>query len=141
MTSGARVLFAAATVVVSAAVVATIIVLGPPSQHRKVQLDSIRTGNLQTFQQLVVSFAKLHKRLPENLATLVNEPGYGPPPTDPESGASYAYERLSSDRFQVCATFDLPTDSRSLSDAQTWTHHAGKQCFELRVEIAPQGTP
>jgi type II secretory pathway pseudopilin PulG len=141
MTSNSRVLFAVATAVVFATVIAAVVALGPPSQSRKLRLDSLRTEHLQALEQLIESYARLHKQLPDSLAILANEPGYQPTLADPVSGASYTYERLGVDRFRVCGNFELPSDKRSYRFEQTWAHHAGKQCFDRRVtgtaEIPP----
>jgi type II secretory pathway pseudopilin PulG len=127
------VLLSVATVVVCATVIAAVVSLGPPSQSRKLRLDSLRTEQLQELEGLIESYARLHKQLPDTLATLAHEPGYQPTLTDPVSGESYAYERLGADWYRVCGSFDLPSQKHSGRFEQTWAHHAGKQCFDRRV--------
>lgn len=144
MTSGtrARLLFAAVTAVVGAAVAVTIALLGSPGEQRKQRLDALRVEDLQGIQQSVLSFTKLRKRLPDNLDGLASEPGYAPPRTDPQSGAVYEYEKLNRDTFRVCATFETSSyggrDSSEQPYTGTWSHHAGRECFEHRAEMVPE---
>jgi len=133
VTSHSKALFSVAAVVVCATVIAAVVALGPPSQSRKLRLDSIRTEQLQALERLIDSYAKVHKQLPDSLAALAREQGFEPTLTDPVSGQSYAYEKLGADRYRVCGNFDLPSQKHAARFEQTWAHHAGRQCFDRRV--------
>jgi hypothetical protein len=57
---------------------------------------------------------------------------------DPVSRKPYVYQRMSSDRFRLCATFALPSDPND--DDQVWpilpelgVHGAGYRCFSFRM--------
>jgi hypothetical protein len=136
---GVRLLVAAAVAAVVAAVVAGIVAVGPPSLERQKKLDEIRVADLAAIERLISSFTKIHKGLPRDLAALAQEPGYEIPRTDPESKTPYEYEVLSADGYRLCAHFSTrSTRERAatiyLPAANTWSHGAGKQCFNRRVD-------
>jgi hypothetical protein len=134
-----KLLFAVASAVVAGAIITGIAALGSPRAHRQMRLDAIRINNLQSIEQLVLSYTRLHRRLPESLEILAHEPGYVPPLKDPESGAPYVYTPTSRDTFRVCATFDTSSyDRKGIGaplDAGTWGHHRGEQCFVRHAEV------
>jgi hypothetical protein len=144
---GAKLLFAGATVAVTVTVVAAMVVLGPPSRHRKQRLDDVRVQNLQTLEQLINNFVIQRKQLPDSLAELARDTGFRSSLQDPESGATYGYERLTAQTYRLCATFDLPPaagysavitvsfpDRRYVPPAEeAWGHGAGRQCFDRRA--------
>ncbi len=136
--SGARVLVAGAVAAVVAALIAGILAVGPPSLERKRRLDAIRVADLAAIDNLISSFARVHKSLPVDLASMAQVPGYSSPRVDPESRKPYQYEVLSADGYRLCALF--ATDSTRDGTANiylpgsTWSHSAGKQCFDRRVD-------
>jgi hypothetical protein len=146
---GARILFVGAAVAVTATVAAAMVVLGSPSQHRKQRLDGVRIENLRMLEQWINGFVYQHKQLPGSLAELAKEPGFPPPLHDPESGASYGYERLTAETYRLCATFDLaPPAGYSVvisvsfrehndvrQEPETWAYRPGRQCFDRRAVI------
>jgi len=143
--SGTRLLVAAAVAAVVAALVAGIVAVGPPSLERDRKLDGIRVTDLAAIENLISSFARVHKSLPADLAALAQEPGYSIPRVDPASGKPYDYEVLSADGYRLCAHFTTQsTRDRAgniYSPGDTWFHGAGKQCFNRRVDLGARGTP
>jgi hypothetical protein len=138
--SHSNLLFAIASVVVAASIIAGVVVVGTPSAQRRQRLDALRIEDLQRLQQLVLSYTSLHRRLPESLEVLAQEPGYAPSRNDPESGAPYIYEPLSRDTFRVCAAFATSSNNEqeinSKLDRGTWAHRVGKQCFDRHADVA-----
>lgn len=142
---GARLLLAAAVAAVVAALIAGILAVGPPSLEREKRLDEIRVTDLAAIENLISSFAKVHKGLPQDLAALEREPGYATPPIDPESGNPYEYEVLSADGYRLCAHFSARSTPESAAyiyhPANTWSHGAGNQCFNRRVDFGTGDHP
>jgi hypothetical protein len=143
--SGARLLVAAAVAAVVAALIAGIVAVGPPRLERDRKLDRIRVTDLTAIENLISSFAKVHKSLPADLAALAQEPGYSIPRVDPESGKPYDYEVLGTDGYRLCARFTTQStrdETGSIySPGNTWFHSAGKQCFNRRVDLGSRGNP
>jgi len=137
--SGGRVLITGAIAAVVAALVAGIIAVGPPSRARERKLDALRVEDLAALERQIGNFARVHSSLPQDLASLANEPGYSIPRSDPQSGRPYEYQVLSSDRYRLCARFATPSVRESIENAyppgDTWSHSAGDQCFNGRVEL------
>jgi hypothetical protein len=101
---------------------------------RAVNVDNNRTSDLERLRSAINSEYSAERELPESLGDLsqnvediVNEP------VD-----NYEYKRLSSNEYQLCATFnnDTTKDSRSSSTYYNYEssndygrHSAGKQCY------------
>jgi hypothetical protein len=137
-----KIILLTATVAVTAAVIAAIVVLGSPAAQRRQRLDSARLDDLERIDRLVASFALAHGTVPDSIESLVHEPGYSVPRDDPESRTPYEYRRLGPDSFELCATFYTDSASNTLTgpyalsvDA-TWTHGPGRRCFDRRADIA-----
>ena len=147
MTPGAHsgLLLVCASAVVAAAIAAGLMVIGSPLEHRRERLDQVRIHDLQQIQGLVLSYAKVYKRLPGTLQALTDEPGYAAPEGDPESGRAYIYRPMTRDTFRLCARFDTSSYGREdLTDqsfGDHWTHHAGDQCFDRHAEGMPVSSP
>jgi hypothetical protein len=142
--SGGALLVGAAAIVVCAAIIAGIAVLGSPATQRQRRLDAARIADLESIARLVSAFAGLHKALPADIGVLQREPGYRVPPGDPESGKPYQYEVLGTDAYRLCATFA----TRSSRDEPPydvwggmWHHGAGRQCFNRHVELKRGDAP
>ena len=137
--SGGRLLMTGAIAAVVAALIAGIIAVGPPSRARERKLDALRVGDLAALERLIANFARVHSSLPQDLAALANESGYSIPRSDPESGRPYQYQALSSDHYRLCARFATRSTRESTENAylpgDTWSHGAGDQCFNRRVEL------
>ena len=138
--SGGRLLITGAIAAVVAAVIAGIVAVGPPSRARERKLDALRVEDLAALERLIANFARVHSSLPQDLASLANEPGYSIPRSDPESGRPYEYQVLSSDHYRLCARFATrstrETQETNYPTGDTWSHGAGDQCFNRRVELS-----
>jgi hypothetical protein len=115
-------------VVMVAAVVAGLSLLGSPAHQRAVRLDSQRVSNLRTLSTYVGLELERKKVLPASLAAM----GVGQNvSTDPVTGVRYRYEVIGTSAFRLCATFDAASenDGRARHAVEGWAHAAGPQCF------------
>jgi hypothetical protein len=123
------------SVVVVSAVVAAIVVLGPPSLQRQRKLDEVRVRNLTYIGLSVNSYFIRHKELPANLEALAKEQGYYIARGDPDTGKPYGYQILDPNSYRLCADFaaesamDSPNSYNAYSN-MTWAHEQGHQCFD-----------
>ena len=135
---GVRILGSVVIAAVIAALVAAMVILGPPSQQRKRKLDQRRIQDLMNIEQTVNSYWQRHKTLPPDLVTLSHEPGFRPPMADPERGSAYEFKATGTDSFRLCAEFSFDSTEdpppRYYSSNGPWSHSAGRQCFELRIQ-------
>jgi hypothetical protein len=141
MFGSGRAILAVAALIVVAAVIAGIVVLGSPATERLRRLDGARVADLQTLDRLVTGFARTHGSVPADIETLIREPGYSVPRSDPESRVPYEYRRLSAGSFQLCATFNTDSANQAtqrdyaMSFNAAWAHGRGRQCFDRHTEI------
>lgn len=127
--------------VVLVSVVSGFFIIGSPAEARLEKIDIQRTTDLQNIQWQVVNFWQLKQTIPESLNEL-NDPISGfVVPVDPDTGASYTYERTSSASFKLCATFSTASDATSLTMPrdpymvdQNWTHGIGEVCFDRTID-------
>jgi hypothetical protein len=133
-----------AVAVVVVALVAGIRAVGPPSAQRAKKLDEARVADLATIEERLASFAKVHHRLPDDLTTLSEEPGYAIPRSDPQSGRPYEYAVLNPDSYRLCAFFAARSTHESANlpvPERNWSHNAGLQCFNRRVDVVLVNRP
>jgi len=118
------------SLLVVAAVVRGLFMIGPIDEQRNRKFDERRLSDLQRIVSSVEFYYRTHQELPENLDVLAKQPASRVPLFDPESGKPYGYRRLSPDSYELCATFALESDE---STALRWSHKAGPACFRLSV--------
>ncbi len=118
------------SLLVVAAVVQGLFMIGPIDEQRSRKFDERRLSDLRRIASSVEFYHRNHKELPENLDTLAKQPGSHVSLVDPESGKPYTYRRLSPETYELCATFALESDE---STALRWSHKAGRACFRLSV--------
>jgi hypothetical protein len=132
--SGKRLLAVVLTVVVAAAVVTGIVIIGSPMDERTRRLDTRRVQDLQQISQAVQVYHGRHQRTPASLDELSKEPGFAiVVPRDPTTGQPYRYVSVDADSYELCGIFDRDSDART---ASFWSHGAGTQCFRLNVKQA-----
>ncbi|HEX3370091.1 MAG TPA: hypothetical protein VHS56_10995 [Candidatus Cybelea sp.] len=133
--TASRLIAAAAVAIVIAVVAAAFVSIGPPSRARAEALDRKRIRDLgDVAAGLHDDYTDAGKLLPAI---------YDPPQRDPATGKPYAYRRLTSERYQLCGTFELPSPA-SGSDRTSpsfWHHPAGRHCFNLDVGARVESTP
>jgi hypothetical protein len=135
--TGIRILVAGITAAVIAAIVAAMLVLGPPALQRQRRLDEHRVRDLVAITTSISLYAGTHGALPPNLSALGKEPGPPRAPNDPDTGAPYEYSTLGAESYRLCATFALPSPQTDAPyfGREDWTHDAGRQCFERKQKI------
>lgn len=130
----ARLIGGAAVVIVAAIVAAAFLSIGPPSRARAEALDRQRLRNLGDIA------ANLHDDYSDGgtLLPLV----LTAPQRDPTTGKAFEYRRLTSERYQLCAIFELPTPaSRNDTPATSfWRHPSGHHCYRLDVGARVEST-
>jgi hypothetical protein len=123
--TASRLIAAAAVAIVIAVVAAAFVSIGPPSRARAEALDRKRVADLGTIAAgLHDDYTDAGKLLPA---------AYDSPLRDPATGKPYEYRRLTSERYQLCGTFALPTPSTGMMAPSSWHHPAGRYCYSLDV--------
>ena len=146
----------AGVIIVLAGVIGGFIITGSPWTQRSLRFDSQRVSDLTNIQWQIISVWQQKGILPASLAVL-NDPisGYSVP-VDPNTGAAYEYTMKGATTFELCATFDLPTQDLSgrgayqgdtsvgvtypsvyngtNGTADNWSHQAGRTCFGRTID-------
>ena len=130
--SQARIVGTFVTIVVTAAVVAGILLLGSPDEERARRLDQRRVQDLSGIARaLDLYWTHNNSNLPASLEVLRGDTGANISITDPETDASYGFRLLDGDRYELCAAFaGESADSGRGVDEGFWSHRAGRQCFK-----------
>lgn len=134
--SPGKILIAAGIIVVVAAVIGGMFLIGPPSEQRQLRLDERRVRDLRAIQTAVNSYYLLHHQLPKNLEQLKGYKGSSRAfATDPETGDPYSFRITGSETFELCAVFKRKSEEEPYAHMgiSGWKHGVGKQCFELRA--------
>ncbi len=137
--SAGKLLLAAATLAVVAAIAAAVM-LEPPHRQREYRLDAHRVSDLAALDAAVNLYWKRHGALPTTLEALAAEPGLSAL-KDPETQAAYGYEITGSQSFRLCANFasgSRATDRYAGAPQLQWAHSAGRQCFDLMIKESAQ---
>lgn len=137
-----RMLMIGASVVMLAAIVAGMWVMGSPSHQRALRLDAVRGGNLGMISTRLSMHWHAHKQLPQSLAELT-------PPfvvKDPVTDQPYVYTTTGPSTYRLCANFDAASEKEGTSfgyiagASRRWDHaSAGQHCFDLNAEGGMQG--
>lgn len=123
-----RLLAVIVSLCVITAITRGLFVLGPIQEQRDLRLDRQRIADLQRIVAAVDAYADANKSLPESLEALGKTPGFVLDIADPESGKPYGYTKRSSDTYELCAEFAMPSGAET--DFQ-WAHRSGRSCFLL----------
>jgi hypothetical protein len=116
---------------VVAAIVAGLVLIGPPSAERSRRLDLIRLADLEQMARGIDLYWGREKVLPPSVATLATVPDALVRSTmDPSTGEPYAYRALAGSRYELCTTFETAAAERNYAD-RFWSHGIGRKCFEL----------
>jgi hypothetical protein len=124
----------ASAVVVVAAVVTALSIIGRPSEQRLVRLDERRVADLRAFADAVNRYRGQRQQLPERAEDAIDGQITTRLPLDPESGQTYDYRRIDADHYELCATF--ARRSREPTN-DFWFHDAGRRCFSLDANQNP----
>lgn len=142
----------AVSVLTAVVIIAGFVIVGTPKEMRMLRSDSVRVSDLQGLQWQVINYWQQKERLPESLDDLHDPISGFMIPTDPETGASYQYEKTGDLSFSLCTTFGLPSrDTRGqgaypssgfrgemmdmgFSSNEAWSHEAGETCFDRTID-------
>ncbi len=126
--------FASVIVVVIAAVMGGIILLGSPAKERMRQIDERRVNDLRAIANAMNVYWHRHKSLPRSLEGLSKEPYGIVNLKDPETGQPFEYKVVNDKNYELCAHFahDMAEDRETLHK-DFWTHGSGRQCFHLEA--------
>lgn len=123
------------TSLVAIAVITGLILAGSPAEERLRRFDQQRISNLQQIQNVVIeTYVAQFDHLPATLDEAMKRSPASPDIyTDPETHQFYAYQPLSTETYQLCATFSLPSNSQTDSVSPMWEHGSGYSCFTLQI--------
>jgi len=131
----------AATVLVLAATVAGLAVIGPPWKARELRLDQQRVRDLQGISAAVEQHAAAFHELPTTFEDLERPPRrYRVKTEDPVSGEPYEYRVTGPAAYELCARFDAASEPDA-PIRSGWEHPAGRHCYELVVPPPSPHTP
>lgn len=133
--------------VVLVGVVGAFFIVGSPKSARLAQFDQQKINDLQNIQWQVVNYWQRKGQMPKILSDLQDSISGYAVPTDPATNQPYEYilEDAASLKFQLCASFNLPSDQqvpkplsaypvRDGEMSQNWEHAAGRVCFERQID-------
>jgi len=119
------------SVVVVAAIIAGLWIIGSPAEQRLLRLDEQRANDLRQLSSAAEFRWSRDDRLASAAPELVDGRYLSRLPTDPGTGEPYEYRVTSERSFEVCASFDRPSRSELVGDF--WFHESGRQCFGFDV--------
>lgn len=140
-----RTLALLAALLAAAALVIGAMMAGDPGSARMRRFDQERSGALQTLSSMARSAYAEDGALPASLDALVgSSPVAKMLSADPRSGQPYGYRTISKTSFELCATFELPSETPvrhapigkpgAIPMTDYWTHPAGTTCWTERLE-------
>lgn len=125
-----------ASLVVLAAVVAGLWLVGAPSDARLRRLDDQRVGALQVLASTIDNYRQTHGGTPRSLGQLAQDQDRIAPSSmrDPDTSAPYEYRRTGPNTYELCARFSVASDDEV---ALRWRHGSGRQCYSLTAVVPP----
>ena len=135
--------------VMLAAVITGLIFSGSPEQARKYTADMNRVSLLSQAYASIDAYYRTKKALPASLADLQKQPAYYLPSlVDPVTQQPLEYTVTSSNKYQLCATFDLASLDETVvpkyypyDRASFWAHPAGRYCYDLEAPAVTGDQP
>ncbi len=130
--------------IVTAAVIAGLVLAGSPKKERDRQLDDMRSGHLTSLRYAVITYWQTTRALPKTIEELAEGRAPVVLPYDPKTGAAYTYQPTGDMSFELCATFLTDTTDRQnqFGFAQPYgvgivtdymSHPAGYYCFSDKI--------
>jgi hypothetical protein len=137
-----RLFVGSVTAAVGLAVVAGLFVAGSPGEARARRLDGRRVEDLTRVSYAIENYYQQQKRLPASLDELKGESGAGVGLTDPATAQVYGYRVVGAARYELCATFERPSDDAAdrwpTTGDWSWAHGAGPKCFQRSIRAQGQ---
>jgi len=134
--SGRHVFAGVVSVVVAAAIVMGVVMLGPPSVERARRIDRLLVDDLRDIKATINYYYSENGRLPASLRELAKAPMIRIS-KDAVPGGVYRYRVLVAEEFELCGTFERASEPEEGSGVDVWQHPAGAHCFTMKVEKHP----
>lgn len=136
-------------------IVGGFVIVGSPTKQRDIRFDTQRVNDLSSIQSLIIyNYWPAKGTVPNNLDELNDPTYYDFVATDPETKEKYVYNKLSSNSFELCATFAQVTQDtkgrgafdggssvaypasypRPESENNMWEHGIGRTCFTRTID-------
>ncbi|MFA6340648.1 MAG: DUF5671 domain-containing protein [Candidatus Paceibacterota bacterium] len=138
------------SLVMLAAIVYGVIMIGSPATQRARMMDETRVSDLNSIQsQIVYSQWENKGVVPETLDALREPISNYIVPTDPETKESYEYKKISKNSFELCATFKTEVGTTTINSItgkhisspypyeltnENWQHGIGRTCFTRTID-------
>ncbi|MDO8424146.1 MAG: DUF5671 domain-containing protein [bacterium] len=132
-----------AAVAMLGSIIMGFMVIGSPASQREFRYDMQKVTDLQNIQWQVINYWQMKKVLPGSLSDLNDSLKPGIVPKNPETSASYEYERTGTLSFNLCANFNkssrgeapsVAKDFYAVPESYNWQHPAGRHCFERTID-------
>ncbi|OGZ01840.1 MAG: hypothetical protein A3A43_03245 [Candidatus Liptonbacteria bacterium RIFCSPLOWO2_01_FULL_56_20] len=146
-TTKAKIFVQAVIAVLAAIVVAGVFIAGSPFKQRLVRFDRQKVNDLQSVQSQILNYWMQKERMPATLGDLTDSISGFAPPLDPQTGASYEYRVTGALAFELCATFNLPSEAGRVGEyarpmvpeavkglGENWDHGEGRACFTRTID-------
>ena len=130
---------------ISLGIIAGFFIAGSPISARKLAFDQTRIYDLQNIQSRIIYYWQSKNTLPKSLTDLNSNLDNYIIPIDPETGNIYDYRIINALNFELCADFNLVSNSSSETIPQpksdirpvtvdSWSHGSGHYCFEREID-------
>ena len=131
------------------AIIVGIVLIGSPFAERAKMMDEQRITDLSSIQSQIVYTQWENKGVvPDSLDALNNPISGFSVPVDPETGANYEYNKISSSSFELCANFKTAVSTTTVNTAhisapapyasealdENWQHGIGRVCFARTID-------
>lgn len=137
--SGRAVLGGILVAAIGAAIAAGLVFVGSPGEARLQKIDQRRATDLGQIAASIDAYWNTNRRLPATLDESARG-GLGSVPRDPVTNEPYAYRVVDERHYEICASFDRPSDEvPSMNALPFWSHTSGHQCFTLEVRTTSPG--
>lgn len=126
------------------------LIVGTPEDMRLQKFDAQRTNDLQSLQWRIIEHFQQKRVLPESIAELADPISGFVVPSDPQTKASYTYEKTDTLSFKLCANFSRPSVDTTGQGSygrdmavsypvdggldQNWAHGEGEACFVRTID-------
>lgn len=130
---GIRVFALSISIAVLAAIVAGLILAGSPAHERARRFDDQRISDLQQLRFSAIDlFYQEHGTLPTSLTeTQSSARLLANTYTDPETNELYSYRIISDRTYELCTSFNHPSDEKNAYEDPFWKHGQGHTCFTI----------
>jgi Domain of unknown function (DUF5671) len=110
--------------------------LGAPATQRTLRADESRVQDLYQIDNAIFRAWHSGSKMPQHLDELA-----GVRTADPVTRVSYEYHPKDGTRYELCATFSLPSKHQEGAGHNPWDHPAGSYCFSLDANATAESPP